>query len=283
VFRRLSEQTAGKWEYAYALGSFALIAYALGLVVLVALPVAVLALYSVSAEWNYPSLLPQAYTLKWYEYLFKYEEGLSSLVLSLEVATLSTVIAVLASLPAGYILGRWRVRGRSLLESIFLTRLVVPVIVIGVGCAAIFMKLGLHDSFVGILLAHVANGLPYTVWTLEAAFAALDPDLEAAARTLGASPLTTFFKITMPLAAPGIIAGSIYMFLFSLDEFTVTFLISGVRYKTLPLRLYSVLEYGYIEPAAATSIILLLPSVIYLVLITKFMRPEVMQAGFGRI
>jgi len=277
------KHSVDKWRYVYRLGAFALKIFMIGLAIFILLPIIVLALYSVSAEWNYPNILPQAYTLEWYEYLFKYEEGLSSLILSLEVAILSTLIAVSVSLPVGYILSRWRIKGRSILESLFLTRLVIPVIVIAVGCATIFMRIGLHDSFLGILLAHVANGLPFTIWTLEAAFESLDPDLEAAARTLGASPITTFFRITLPLAAPGIIAGSIFMFLYSLDEFTITFLISGVRYKTLPLRLYSVLEYGYIEPAAATSIILLIPSIIYLILVIRFMKPEVMQAGFGRI
>jgi len=272
-----------RWIYIYRLGIFALKAFIIGLAVFILLPIVILALYSVSAEWKYPSIFPQSYTLEWYEYLFKYEEGLSSLILSLEIAILSTIIAVSISLPVGYVLSRWRIRGRSVIESLFLTRLIVPVIVIAVGCATIFMRLGLHDTFLGILLAHIANGLPYTIWTLEAAFESLDPDLEAAARTVGASPITTFFKITLPLAAPGIIAGSIFMFLYSLDEFTITFLISGVRYKTLPLRLYSVLEYGYIEPAAATSIILLIPSIIYLILVIRFMKPEVMHAGLGKI
>ena len=254
-----------------------------GMGLFVGMPMLVLFLYSVSGRWNYPDLLPTEYTLEWYDYLFRYEGGLSSLALSLEVALLSTVIAVLLGAPLGYVLSRGKVRGRGVLETLFLTRLVIPVIVIAVGIATIFMKLNLYDTFVGIVIAHVANGLPYVVWTAEAAFHAVDPDLEHAARSLGASPVTTFFRITLPLAAPGIVAGSIFMFLYSLDEFTVTLLISGVRYKTLPIRLYSVLEYGYIEPAAATAVLLLLPSIVYLAVVLKFMRPEVMQASFGKV
>ena len=257
--------------------------FLLAMALFILFPIIVLFLYSISGQWNYPSLLPSSYTLGWYVYLFKYEGGLSSLTLSLEVAILSTLLAVIVSIPVGYLFSRKRVRGKGALEGIFLMRLVIPVIVIAVGIATIFMRLGLYDTFIGIIIAHTANGLPYVIWTSEAAFESVDPTLEEAGRSVGASPVTTFLRITLPLALPGIIAGSIFMFLYSLDEFTVTLLISGVKYITLPLRLYSVLEYGYIEPAAATAILLLLPSIAYLFIVLKFMRPEVMQAGFGKI
>lgn len=253
------------------------------LALFVLFPIMILFLYSISGRWNYPNLLPSSYTLGWYVYLFKYEGGLSSLLLSLEVALLSTLLSVTVGVPVSYLLARRGIKGRSALEAIFLMRLVIPVIVIAVGTATIFMRLGLYDTFLGLILAHAANGLPYVIWTAEAAFESVDPVLEEAGRSVGASPLTTFLRITLPLALPGIIAGSIFMFLYSLDEFTVTLLISGVKYITLPLRLYSVLEFGYIEPAAATAILLLIPSIIYLVIVLKFMRPEVMQAGFGRL
>jgi putative spermidine/putrescine transport system permease protein len=243
-----------------------------GVAAFVLLPITILALYSVSAQWNYPDLAPTSYSMEWYEYFFHYEGGLAALILSVEIACASTALALLLGVPAGYVLARHRFKGQTVLEMLFLAKNAVPVIVLGVGTASLFIALGLYDTFVGILLAHAVGGLPLMIWTCTAAFQGIGNEYEEAARDVGAGFIRVFFEILLPMAKPGIIAGTILVFLFSMDEFTITLLISGAQYTTLPLRLYSTLQQGYIEPASASAVVLLMPSLIFLVLVGRFLR-----------
>ena len=109
-----------------------------------------------------------------------------------------------------------------------------------------------------------------------AAFAAVDKDLELAARNIGASPLRTFFTVTLPLAMPGIIASGIFVFLESLDEFTGTFFVGVPQVTTLPLLLYNAAMGGNYQVASITALILLVPSVLFMLFIERFLRADVL-------
>lgn len=246
-------------------------------------PLAILGLYSLSDQWNAPHLLPTAYTIKWYDYLFHYEGGLSGVVQSTLVAAATTVFTMLVGLPAAYALARYRFRGRRVLEMALLAKTAIPVILVGVGTASLFYTWGLHDTFVGLVAAHSVGALPLQVWTAAAAFQRVDVSGEEAARDLGASFIRRFVEIVLPGALPGIIASAILVFLFSMDEFTVTFFVSGVAYTTMPLRLYSALNSGYIEPAAASAMILLMPSVLYLGLVLRYFGSSELRGGLGNL
>lgn len=127
-----------------------------------------------------------------------------------------------------------------------------------------------------MVLVHAAHGLVYSVWIAAAAFAAVDKDLELAARNIGASPLKAFFSVTLPLAAPGIIASGIFVFLESLDEFTGTFFVGVPQVTTLPLLLYSAAMGGNYQVASITALILLVPSVLFMLFIERFLRADVL-------
>jgi ABC-type spermidine/putrescine transport system permease subunit II len=206
--------------------------------------------------------------------LFRYENGLGALGQSLLIALTTTLLVILVAVPAAYALARYRFLGRGILESLFLAKTATPVIVIGVGTATLFYAWRLTDTFWGIVLAHSVGALPLAVRSATASFERIDRSQEEAARDLGAGTLRRFVRIVLPAATGGLIGGSVLAFLYSMDEFTVTFLISGVTYSTLPLRLYSALNQGYIEPAAAAAVILLIPSLLYLVLLIKLIGTD---------
>jgi ABC-type spermidine/putrescine transport system permease subunit II len=247
----------------------------------VLLPILILGLYGFSERWTTPDILPSAFTLEWFRYLLTYENGLPSLLLSVEVALVTTALAVIAGVPAGYALARYDFPAKALIELLLLAKTAVPVIVVGVGMASLFVRLGLTDSFTGLVLAHLAGALPLVIWTAAAAFRNVDLRLEEAARDAGAGFMRIFIEIAVPLAGSGILAGAILAFLFSMDEFTITFLISGAEYSTLPLRLYSTLQQGYIEPASAAALMLLTPSLLFVALLMRFVRPAELGRGLG--
>ena len=115
------------------------------------------------------------------------------------------------------------------------------------------------------------------VWIAAAAFAAVDRDLELAARNMGAGPLRAFFTVTLPLATPGIIASAIFVFLESLDEFTGTFFVGVPQVSTLPLLLYNASMGGNYQIASITALILLVPSVLFMLFIERFLRSDVLS------
>ncbi|MEL6245904.1 MAG: hypothetical protein AAFQ85_11200, partial [Pseudomonadota bacterium] len=121
------------------------------LAIAVATPILVLSLYAFSGQWNYPALVPQAYTLKWFDHAIRYENALGALGFSVVLACLTTILTALVGIPAGYALSRYRFRGRVLVELMFLAKTSVPVILLGVGLATVFFATGLHDTLLGLL------------------------------------------------------------------------------------------------------------------------------------
>jgi ABC-type spermidine/putrescine transport system permease subunit II len=254
---------------------------ALGLAVFAFLlfgPIANLVLWSVAERWYTPFKLPVVYGLRYWEVVFRPTgDAMSSLATSVSIACLTVLVALAVSVPAGYALARLRLPWRTALMILFLLPQAFPSVAIYINVARVFYNLGLTGTITGVVLVHAAHGLVYSVWIAAAAFAAVDRDLELAARNLGASPLRAFFTVTLPLAAPGIMASAIFVFLESLDEFTGTFFVGVPQVTTLPLLLYNASMGGNYQIASITALILLVPSVLFMFVIERFLEADVLS------
>ncbi|MEJ1160631.1 ABC transporter permease [Prosthecomicrobium sp. N25] len=241
-------------------------------------PLANLVLWSVAERWYTPYKLPVTYGFRYWETVFRPTgDAMSSLATSVTIALLVVGLALALSIPAGYALGRLKLPGRTLLMIVFLLPQAFPSVPIYINVARIFYGLGLTGTVPGVVAVHTAHGLVYSVWIAAAAFAAVDRDLELAARNLGASPLRTFATVTLPLAAPGLMASAVFVFLESLDEFTGTFFVGVPQVSTLPLLLYSASMGGNYQIASITALILLVPSVLFMLVIERFLRADVLS------
>jgi putative spermidine/putrescine transport system permease protein len=240
-------------------------------------PLANLALWSVAERWYTPYKLPVTYGTRYWEQVFRPTgDAMASLGTSVWIAVLTVVVALALAVPAGYALARLKLPMRSLFMIVFLLPQAFPSVAIYINVARIFYGLGINGTVLGVVLVHAAHGLVYSVWIAAAAFAAVDRDLELAARNIGASPLRTFFTVTLPLAAPGVIASGIFVFLESLDEFTGTFFVGVPQVTTLPLLLYNAAMGGNYQVASITALILLVPSVLFMLFIERFLRADVL-------
>ena len=256
-----------------ALASVVLAAFAFALIG----PLANLALWSVAERWYTPYKLPVTYGTRYWEQVFRPTgDAMVSLGTSVWIAVLTVVVALALSVPAGYALARLKLPMRSLFMIVFLLPQAFPSVAIYINVARIFYNLGINGTVLGVVLVHAAHGLVYSVWIAAAAFAAVDKDLELAARNIGASPLRSFFTVTLPLAAPGVIASGIFVFLESLDEFTGTFFVGVPQVTTLPLLLYNAAMGGNYQVASITALILLVPSVLFMLFIERFLRADVL-------
>ncbi|MCP4381056.1 MAG: ABC transporter permease subunit [Hyphomicrobiales bacterium] len=240
-------------------------------------PLANMLLWSVAEVWYFPYKLPLEWGFGFWERVFK-PRGNAMLSLSNSVViALFTVVASLAvAIPAGYALARGRLPWRGLILVAFLVPQAFPAVAVHINIARIFYGYGLTGTFAGVILVHTVQGLVFAVWISTAAFAAVDRELEEAARNIGASPLRTFLTVTLPLALPGIMASAVFVFLISLDEFTGTFFVGVPDVVTMPLLLFNASMEGNYQIASITSLILLVPSVLFMLLIERFLKADVL-------
>lgn len=244
-------------------------------------PFVVLVLWSFAQQWFWPSALPTAFTLRWYRWAAVVPGVLASLKMSVLVALLVTLLTTLVALPAGFVLGRTRFRGRGLVRGLFSLPLMVPYISLGIGIATVFYRLRLTDSVLGVVLAHSIATLPFGILILTSAFEALASEVEEAALACGATRWQAFWRVSLPLLAPALLAQAIYVFTLSMDEFTLTLLVSGPDTATLPVQIFASIGEGYFQISSALSVLLLLPSLLVIYFLVKFVRVNVLAAGGG--
>ncbi len=241
-------------------------------------PIANLALWAFAERWYFPFKLPVTWGLRYWEVVFRPTGvAMQSLTTSVLIALLTVVVALVVSIPAGYALARLKLPLRGLIMILFLLPQAFPGVAVYINVARIFYSLGIAGTITGVVIVHAAHALVYSVWITSAAFASVDRDLEHAARNLGAPPLRTFFTVTLPLAAPGIVASAIFVFLESLDEFTGTFFVGVPTVSTLPLLLYSASMGGNYQIASITALILLVPSILFMLFVERFLKADVLS------
>ena len=197
------------------------------------------------------------------------------------IALLTVAFCLAVAVPAGYALARLKLPWRGAVLMLFLLPQAIPNLPIYVNIARMFYEVGLNGTVFGVVLVHASHGLVLAVWIASAAFAAVDESLEQAARNLGAGPWQSFATITLPLAAPGLIASAIFVFLESLDEFTGTYFVGVPDVITLPLLMFNASMGGNYQIASITALLLLVPSIGFMLLVERFLKADVL-AMVGR-
>jgi putative spermidine/putrescine transport system permease protein len=238
-------------------------------------PIANLALWAVAIRWYFPYKLPLSYGFRYWHDVFKPTSDVAaSLGTSVLIAVITVIVCLMMAVPAGYALSRRRLPWRGAILLILLLPQAFPSVAIYFNIARLFYMVGLNGTIAGVVLVHAVHGLVIAVWIAAAAFAAVDPELELAARNIGATPTRTLFTVTIPLAAPGLIASSIFVFLESLDEFTGTYFVGVPDITTLPLMMFNASVNGNYQIAAITALILLVPSIAFMLVIERFLSTE---------
>jgi putative spermidine/putrescine transport system permease protein len=240
-------------------------------------PLANLVLWAVAIQWYYPHKLPLTWGFKYWGEVFKpTSDTVAALGTSVLIACTTVIVCLLLAVPAGYALGRGRLPGRPMILLILLLPQAFPNLAVYFNIARLFYMVGLNGTIAGVVLVHAVHGLVIAVWIAAAAFAAIDPELELAARNIGASALRTALTVTLPLAMPGLMASAIFVFLESLDEFTGTYFVGVPDVTTLPLVMFTASLAGNYQIAAITALVLLVPSVGFMLLIERFLKAEML-------
>ncbi len=213
---------------------------------------------------SYLTFPPPGWSFRWYENFFALDKWTDAALLSLEIGVITTVLSTLLGSIAAYSLVRTD-STRGLLMGLFVSPILVPPIVLAVGLYALYIDLGILGTKLGLVIGHSISSMAYVVVIVSATLSRFDFNLERASMSLGAGPIRTFFRITLPVIRPGIIAGALFAFINSFDELVVSVLVSGVGRQTLPVVMWSNLRNEIDPTVAAISTMLVLLPLLWLV------------------
>ncbi len=218
---------------------------------------------------SYLGFPPESLSLKWYGQLTQNDQFVTGFKVSVIVAFFASLTATAIGVPAALALTKRRFRGKGAVSGFFLSPLLVPTVVLGLALLLALSPFGLTGSYPGLVIAHLAITTPYVVRTTMIAMASADVSCEEAARTLGASGWKVFQRVTLPLAAPGILAGAAIAFLMSFDEAVIALFVVGPKATTLPVEIFRYVEFRTDPQIAALSVVLIGISLLFIILIER--------------
>ena len=217
--------------------------------------------FTSSTFLNYPI---QETSLRWFDQLATdatwQRSIVNSLIIGLSATALSLVLGTLAALG----LRSNALPFAGVFRTLFLLPMVVPAVVLGIGMQILFVRLGLASSYLGVILAHTVLCVPFVVVSVSASLLGINPSVERAAMSLGATPSTVFRRVTLPLAMPGVISGGVFAFATSLDEVVITLFVAGPNQRTLARQMFASIREN-ISPVVAAAALLLILSTLLLV------------------
>ena len=249
-----------------------------GVVVLDLVLLAVPTLIVLVASFTAGSIItfpPQGWSLRWYAALLDKPDFLAALGRSLQVGLVCTVLAIPAGTLAALALARFRLRFATTLQVYLLLPFTIPLVVSGIGLMLVFGPLGWLGSVWPVGLACCVINLPFMIWAVAAAVNHLDPDLENAAHNCGAPPTHTFFTVTLPAVAPGIVTGALVMFILAVNEFLVSLMLVDARTVTLPVLVYNAIRSIITPDLAAVSVVYVVLALVAIGLLDRLVGLEI--------
>jgi spermidine/putrescine transport system permease protein len=229
--------------------------YAFLIYSIIYIPIVILIVFSfnnskINATW-------QGFTFDWYLQLFHDVDIITAMTNSLLVAFVSSIVSTIIGTLAAVGLYKYKFKGKTVLDGLLYVPIIIPEIVMVIALLMFFSQFNMPDGALSLILAHATFSVSYVVIVVKAKLEGFDSSLEEAAMDLGARPFVTFCKVTLPIIAPGILAGSLLAFTLSMDDVIVSFFVSGPGFTTLPLKIFSMVKFGVSPVINALSTIML--------------------------
>lgn len=234
------------------------------------LPILIMAMMSFNASPFYQ--LPIDWSFDWFSALGENDQLILATWNSLYIAAITTVIATTLGTAASLALHRYQFRGKRLLQILLFPPIAIPWLITGTAMLIFFFAVGIGRGLHAILLGHVALALPYVIVVVSARLRTFAPELEEAALSLGASRWQTTRRVTLPWIAPGVVAGGLFAFAVSFDQFVVSYFLSTPGQTTLPVQIYAAIRKGFTPEINAVSTIVIVLSMSLMLLTARFFR-----------
>ena len=215
---------------------------------------------------------PEGYSLKHYRNFFTNSDWQQALKNSVLIAPVATLLSVSFGTLAAIGLSQPHVPFRRAIMAILISPMIVPLIISAAGMYFFYSRLGLQGTYFGVVLAHAALGIPFVIITVTATLVGFDQSLTRAAANMGADPVTTFFRVQMPLILPGVISGALFAFITSFDEVVVVLFVGSAGQKTLPWQMFIGLREQISPTILAVATILVVISIALLTTVELLRR-----------
>lgn len=232
-------------------------------------PIAIVVFFSFNSAKSTQNFA--GFSTKWYGELLRDQTILDAFYNSLFVGVAATAIATVIGTFTALALSRNEFRGKTFADSGIYAATVMPEIVVGVSLLVFFVAAGVGLGITTIVIAHVAFTISFVTIVVRARLSGMDRSIEEAAQDLGANPVQTFLRVTLPLILPGVMAGALLAFTLSFDDFVITFFVSGVGSSTLPLKIYSMLKFGVTPVINALSTVVVLVTLVIILGASRFL------------
>ncbi len=227
---------------------------------------------------DYLQFPPQTYSTRWYTNYFSRADWIGATILSFEVAAIVMVIATLTGTMAAIGLARGKLPGMRICLGFLTSPAIVPTLIIAVGLYFQFSRLGLVGTVPGLVFGHLVIAVPMVIIVVMGALQRIDENLERAARSLGASPVKAFMKITAPLLRASVLSAALFAFLASFDDVVVALFLSGANATTLPKRMWDGILQEVDPTTAAVSSLLIVLSIV-LLSVSEFVNRRAKRRG----
>lgn len=220
-------------------------------------------------ESNFLKFPPQGFTLKWIENIFKVEMFVRTFNISIQIAVMGTLIALIIGLPAAYALSRHNFKWKNVIQGLFLSPVIVPGIVFGFSLLKLLIIRFELPVIPSLLIGHTIVILPYIIRVISSSLEGFDYSIEEAAISLGASRFKTFFVVILPNVTSGIIAAFILAFINSFNNVPISIFLTGPGVSTLPIQMMSYVEYYFDPTVSALSVILMMMTAVLMFIIER--------------
>ncbi|MBZ9762337.1 ABC transporter permease [Mesorhizobium sp. CA8] len=234
------------------------------------LPIIIMTAMSFNASPFYQ--LPFEWTTDWYASLWQNDQLIAATWNSIEIAIITTLISTVLGSMASLALYRYDFRGKKVLQALLFPPIAIPWLITGTAMLIFFFGVGIGRGLVAILLGHVALALPYVIVVVSARLQTFAPELEEAARSLGANQWQVTMRVTLPWIMPGVIAGGLFAFAVSFDQFVVSYFLSTPGQTTLPVEIYAAIRKGFTPEINAVSTIIIVVSMALMLLTARFFK-----------
>jgi spermidine/putrescine transport system permease protein len=233
-------------------------------------PILVMALMSFNQSEYYA--FPLSFTFEWYRKLSGNHEILITAWRSVWIACTVTVIATAIGTAAAVALFRYEFPGKRILQALLLPPIAIPWLIIGTAMLIFFFWVGIGRGAPSVILGHVALALPYVIVVVTARLQTFDRQLEEAARSLGANAWQVTWNVTLPWIASGVVAGALFAFAVSFDQFVVSYFLAEPGDMTLPVLIYTAIRKGFTPEINAISTIVISISMTVMLIASRYFK-----------
>ncbi|MBB6445596.1 ABC transporter permease [Bacillus benzoevorans] len=234
------------------------------------LPLAVIIIWSFARNWPWPKIFPSDFGMRGWEYFIApSSKSIQVLLFSLGLSFIVTLAVLVITIPAAKALALYQFRGKRLIEILTFAPIIVPTVAVAMGIHVQFIRMGLANTLIGVVLIHLIPCIPYTVRILKSVFELVGEKMELQARVLGAGKIQTYVYVTLPMILPGIISAGSMAFIVSFSQYFLTFLIGGGKIITFSMLMFPFVQSGDRMLGSVYSVVFILTAFIFLMIIEK--------------